>query len=328
MKKLSLAVLLLAGSFFMPETAFGATYAGESTINSSTGTIGGMENALNTAIWPAPFTEGDPTKIVYGTYPNTTTLLETLNNTSVSWTSYNGINLEAYAAGAGDYWLQIVNNDTGQIAVFCYNTPNGNDTWTVTTCEGITNPQSVFYAAGAYDQIFFASTTLNIDDAFNAGGLSTTTVLSFCDKNLPYDNSSIIQATITYIPNGLCRLVSFMVIPTTDSLNQFTTLASTTQSRFPFSYIPSISNTWNSLSASTTLNSPTYQYQLFNLGIGSGTPMGNILPNITVFSSSTVQTYIPSGVWTALKFLAGLAILLALFADIFFTVRNMFKKTP
>jgi len=175
--------------------------------------------------------------------------------------------------------------------------------------------------------IFNASTTININDLFNAGGLSTTTLTSFCDTNLPYDNSSLIQATLTYLPNGLCRFVSYIVIPTTGSLNQFTQLKTDTQARFPFSFITDITNTWETLTASTTLNSPSLEYELFDLGIGSTTPLGNILPNITVFSSTTVKTYFPEASFNIMKGLAAIAILLTLIADIFFTTKNMLKSS-
>jgi len=72
-------------------------------------------------------------------------------------------------------------------------------------------------------------------------------------------------------------------------------------------------------------NAPDLSYDLADLGIGSTTPMGNILPNITVFASSTVRTYLPDAIFSVLKFLAGLAILLTLIADIFFSTKRMMK---
>jgi len=171
----------------------------------------------------------------------------------------------------------------------------------------------------------FTSSAVDIVSAFNSGGLSTTTMGSFCDTNMPYDDSDIIQATITFVPNGLCRLAIFLIVPTTGSLNQFSLLASTTQDRFPFAYVASVASTWTALTASTTANSPTFTYNLADLTLGSTTPMGNILPNITVLSSTTVQSYFPAGTFSALKALAGIAIILVLIGDIFFSTKRMMK---
>jgi len=173
--------------------------------------------------------------------------------------------------------------------------------------------------------IFSASSTVDINDSFNAGGLATTSLRSFCDTNLPYDDSDIIQATITYVPNALCRLTTYLVLPTTDSINQFADLRADTMERFPFSYVNSVYGTWTALTASSTANSPSFTYSLHDLTLGSTTPIGNILPNIEVFSSTTVQEYFPASTFAVMKALAGIAILLTLIADIFFTTKKMMK---
>lgn len=187
-------------------------------------------------------------------------------------------------------------------------------------------PALFWDSTGLGADIFLGSTTVNIDAAFNSGGLATTSIASFCDVNLPFDNSSIIQATLTYVPNGLCRVASFLVIPTPASLNQLSTLASTTKDRFPFSFVLSVTDTWEGLTASTTANSPEYEYNLHDLGIGSTTPMGNFLPNVTVFASSTVMQYFPAGMFEALRTLAALCLILILITDIFFSTKHMLKK--
>lgn len=179
----------------------------------------------------------------------------------------------------------------------------------------------------AYTQlaVITGSTTVSINGAFNAAGLATSTLQSFCDSQLPYDNSSLTQATLTFIPNSLCKFGSFFLIPTTESINQFAQLASTTENRFPFSYIASVSNAVNALTASSTANSPEISLKLHDSGIGSTTALGNLLPNVIVFSSSTVQQYFPAGTFSTLKALAGIALLLTLIADIFFSTKKMMK---
>lgn len=187
-------------------------------------------------------------------------------------------------------------------------------------------PQSGLFwnSATSSLSIFNSSTTVDIDTAFNSGGLSTTTIESYCDTNMPFDNSNIINATKTALPWAFCKTAFFVVVPTSDSVNQFATLGTDLQSRFPFSWFSTIVNTWNGLTASTTANSQTLEFRLHDLGIGSTTQMGNILPNVIVFSSSTVEQYF-GGNFDTWKNLGAIAILLTLIADIFFTTRNMIK---
>lgn len=122
---------------------------------------------------------------------------------------------------------------------------------------------------------------------------------------------------------GLCIAFSFLFVPAPDTLGQFSNLRDEIGNKFPFAYVAGVTDTWETLTASTTLNSPEISYNLNDLGIGSTTSLGNILPNVVVFSSSTVGTYLSPTLLSLLKFLAGLAILLTLIADIFFTSRNL-----
>jgi len=154
---------------------------------------------------------------------------------------------------------------------------------------------------------------------------STSTVSTFCEDNFPYDDSSIISMTKTAIPAGLCKVTAFLFIPPDTALTQFSSLSTQIQQAFPFSYMYGIKNTWDQLASSTSNGAPSYTFNFASLGLGSTTPMGNILPNAVAFSSSTVTQYFPAGTFDLLKTLAGLAILLTLFADIFFTVRNLIR---
>lgn len=117
----------------------------------------------------------------------------------------------------------------------------------------------------------------------------------------------------------------YLFYPTVETLQAYPTLYTSMQEKIPFSYFFSVVNTWQSLQASTTQNLPTYAYDLHDLGIGSTSPMGNILPNFVGLSSSTVSTYLSPNIMALLKAIASAALILALFADIFFTVRNMIK---
>lgn len=124
---------------------------------------------------------------------------------------------------------------------------------------------------------------------------------------------------------SLSDCFGYLFVPGTNVFSAYTVLPSQLSTRFPFSYLSSIQNTWAGLTASSTANSPTYQFELHDLGIGSTTALGNILPNATVFSASTTKQYFPPGIFDLLKSLAAVAIWLGFFADVFFTIRNMIR---
>lgn len=116
-----------------------------------------------------------------------------------------------------------------------------------------------------------------------------------------------------------------IVVPNSNFTQSYTALITDASGKFPFSYLYSMTQTWNELSASTTLNSPDVVLNMHDLGIGSTTAFGNVLPNITVFSSSTVEHYAPTDVWSAMRALLAAVLWLGLFTNIFFTVRNLIK---
>jgi len=116
-----------------------------------------------------------------------------------------------------------------------------------------------------------------------------------------------------------------LIVPTGDAFAAYEQLPTTMESKFPFSYVVGAAATWNTLVASSTANLPTYSLNMHDLGIGSTTAIGNILPNFTGFSSSTVMQYFPQTLFDALKALASFALILGLIYDIFFTTRNMIR---
>jgi len=125
---------------------------------------------------------------------------------------------------------------------------------------------------------------------------ATSTVEDFCDQNVPYDDSSIIQATLTAIPNGLCRVGVFLVVPTGDQLNQFGELNDTLATKIPFSYFYEVKDIYEGGSASTTENFTSFSIGLASIDFASSTGIGPILPtNLNFLSTSTINTYLPAG---------------------------------
>jgi len=124
---------------------------------------------------------------------------------------------------------------------------------------------------------------------------------------------------------AICIGFSYLFVPSNESIGQYSNLGNTLYEKFPFSIVTGISKVWTTLTASSTANAPVFPLDYASLGIGSTTPMGNILPSFDGFSSSTVTHFFPAGTFDALKLLASIALYLGLFADIFFTTRNMIR---
>jgi len=346
MKKLAIIISLFLSGFFVTTPyvlAYDVQPTHSSDLNGSwiTSTSTGVTGVFNQIyFWRGTTGTGGtsvPFSFSIGNGVSTTTYSTDVNGTLgriAGGIEYQCLHL------SGTYATSTVNVSPSQLIEVAFNsysvpfygqiygdTPNGHIAWGLRYNEPCNSSQyeGSFYSSGQLVSSIIASST-TISGNLGGGGLSTTTSATYCDTNLPFDDSTIIKATLTYVPNGLCRVGLFLVIPTSDSLNQFSTLASYTKNRFPFSYIASVTDTWSTLTASSTANAPVYAFPLHDAGIGSTSALGNILPNVTVFSSSTVEQYFPSGMFQLLKTLAGIALVLTLVADIFFTSRNMIKS--
>jgi len=117
--------------------------------------------------------------------------------------------------------------------------------------------------------------------------VATTTTNDFCNQQMPYDDSSIISATLTAVPNGLCRVAAFLVVPSQNSLSQFSLLASSTTEKIPFSYYYDFADIVGGQATSTSQNMQNFAMNLSLLDFASSTAMGPILPSSLSFLSST-----------------------------------------
>ena len=68
--------------------------------------------------------------------------------------------------------------------------------------------------------------------------------------------------------------------------------------KIPFGYVVQIKNIWDS-QITTGGNFPLIDLDMASLNIGSGTPMGNFLPDMKV-STTTIRTYMPDAVYNGL----------------------------
>jgi len=119
---------------------------------------------------------------------------------------------------------------------------------------------------------------------------------------------------------GLCFAGSYLFIPNPAILNSYAQLPTLMQTKFPFSWIAGVKTEFDSLSASAS--SQSFSVNMTSLGMGSTTAFGNVLPNITLFSTSTITRFMPSGVWNAIQALMAAALWIALGYDIYSTVRR------
>jgi len=250
MKQATLVVLGVLGvAFSFPQVTYAAEIHYSATLEGT-----------NFSGSPLPTAYTYDYRVRKGTYPTDDGGGNGCNNVgnNAAYNEWNFTDLETCVNGFqadSNWWSTATQSTTGNVYyVLLYRTSAG--IWSIV--DPVPIPGLIWDSGNPPDtEIFIGSTTVNINQAFNSGGLSTTTMQNFCDVNMPYDNSSIINATLTAIPNGLCRVGVFLTVPTAESMNQFNTLASSTKSKFPFSYITSVTNTWETLAASTTPMLPT-----------------------------------------------------------------------
>jgi len=169
--------------------------------------------------------------------------------------------------------------------------------------HSVNRPATTVFGLNTQDNV----TTINFGSATQTQFASTSCQISFAGSF------------------NLSDCFGYIFIPGSNIFQNYSSLVPQLMGKYPFAYITSIQATWNGLVASSTDNAPTYNYNFHDLGIGSTTSLGNILPNEVVFSASTSKHYFPAGTFELLKGLASIAIILGLFADLFFSTRNLIR---
>jgi len=96
---------------------------------------------------------------------------------------------------------------------------------------------------------------------------------------------------------GICWSFSYLFIPNPSVIDQFVGLGSTTASKFPFSYVFGVIGLFSSLTASTSVNMIAPHIDFASVDPAASTTFGTFLPDITFLSTSTIQSYMPSGFW-------------------------------
>jgi len=122
---------------------------------------------------------------------------------------------------------------------------------------------------------------------------------------------------------GICVAFSYLFLPSPQVLNEWGTLASTSAQHFPISWFYEVRDAFSGITASSSTMTE-FEFSMHDLGLGSTTAIGNVLPDATIFSTSTITHFMPAGVWVAIQALMAAALWLGLAADIWFTSRNLF----
>lgn len=157
-------------------------------------------------------------------------------------------------------------------------------------------------------------------------GVATSTAEQYCEDNFPFDDSTIITATITYLPNGLCRIASFMFIPPNYSIGQFSLLASSTQQKIPFSYFYDLSELYDSMVGTSSATFTSVDFDISSTSV-KNTAFGAIIPSVNAFSTTTISTYISPSVLALLRGLMVATLYLGFAYMAFRRVSGLMHKT-
>jgi len=161
---------------------------------------------------------------------------------------------------------------------------------------------------------------------FTDQGIATTSQATYCNSNFS-TSSGLFDSIGQSISIGFCQVGAFLFVPSTQSISNFQSLASTSQNKIPISYFYDINNYYVTLTASSSDTVPTFVIPLHDLNIGSSTPLGNLMPNIDFFSTTTISKYLPDSIRVAMLFLASSAIWVGVLTYIWERTRRMKHKS-
>jgi len=91
---------------------------------------------------------------------------------------------------------------------------------------------------------------------------------------------------------GICMAFSFLFVPSSESVGQWTTLPAVIAETFPFSYFYELAEIRENLTSSTTQNFPSIELE-FPITYG-----GTTATNTLEFSTSTITNFIPNSILT------------------------------
>jgi len=125
---------------------------------------------------------------------------------------------------------------------------------------------------------------------------------------------------------GLCAAGVFLFVPAPETISEFTNLRLEMETKFPFSFFFQAQDVLEGLEYQATTSE--FSLDLHSLGLGSTTPIGNVLPaSVVLFSQDTIEQFLPDWVWPAGQALIAATLWVALGLDIYATVRRRHAHT-
>lgn len=170
-------------------------------------------------------------------------------------------------------------------------------------------------------------TAITTSPPFTLGTTSTAIAASSSLwSSISIASSSLSCSTGNVFSDALCSAGAYLFIPSPAVLNNFSLLPQQLGTRFPFSWIYGVQSAINGLTASSTTNFEPAILNLHDLGVGSTTPIGNILPNFDALSTSTIQKYMPVGTWDDIQLLISASLWLGLGLYLFYETRSLLHR--
>jgi len=171
------------------------------------------------------------------------------------------------------------------------------------------------------------STAIPFQQFYIPAPFSTTSAAIAASSSL-WSSMSLASSTIScnggnLFSDGICAAVSYLFVPNPNVLNAFFSIPTQAAERFPFSWIYGVRTVIDAMSVSSTTAMSAVTYNYHDLGMGSTTAMGNFLPNVTVFSKDTIESYISPTLWATFQTLIAAAMWLGFFWFEFNRARRM-----
>jgi len=280
----------------------------EVTLYSGIGTCTATSSNIATFIAPITTTPG-ATSFAYGVFFNNTGGPNTINITISSTTNYNALHSWSLSVPSSDadQFLEVTGHSgvapliAGQTYVV-----HGCDVGSEVTKTRSNLSEDFWYGYITDNGVESVPVAPGIP-GFTDVGIATTSQQVWCAGNFS-TSSGFLDTLGQSISLGFCNVGVFLFVPSQSAVSQWQALATTSREKIPFSYYYDFRDILNDQSASSSENFPSFAVNGADWGIGSTTAIGNIVPNLTFLSTSTISQYLPPGMYDLLFLLMRSAI--------------------
>jgi len=314
--------LVVAAVFSVPAFSFAATLGTYSV--DANGTIHFIGVTSSTMMMSS-----SAELILYkGTYPDTSTMVSSAGSGTASPRVFCDYLLYGTYDGSGNCTLGLDSSQGGEFG----GTTDGNYWVDITNVSGINGGAETYYAPLVRASAVWSAPPPPIDwSAITFPTVYSTTSPAIAASsslwaNLDLASTTLQCATGNIFTDGLCTAFSFLFVPDPNTLNNYTTFTAMLETKFPFSWMYQVQTAITGLTASSTSNFQTASLNLASLGVGSTTAIGNILPDVDVLSTTTIEKFMPSGMWSSIQALIAAALWLSLGLYIFYEVRGLLHR--